>query len=255
MKETTIRRIILIVLFVAAVLPSFGQTPANRSYATSLVIPVAASKAGALGTYFRTDVSITNHSSDSVEVHIGLYPSGIFYYGDPYLESMLTLPPGTTTFENIVENRFRWNGFFGTIVLNNPIYVFNPELKLSATYRIWTPGPGGSGTMSQSSTAIDLLSLPSGTESRVAIAVRHDSDFPLQRRDLLEQLLRRDLPGHSQLGSRIGERPRESHRLHRHPGSPSSGRSRICHRHLRASGPTAGRPLDRVRHQRRQPER
>ena len=163
-----------------------GPAAATGGPAARLVIPVVANKQGALGTFFRTDVTLTNHRDVDQTVAIRFYATGEFYYGDPKYEGVHFLPAKTTvTYLDIVATAFAGvstgNDALGTIVLEGLITGraggFDPDARLDATYRIWTVQPGGTGTMSQSSTELDMQSLPSGTTPRVVIGVRQDENF------------------------------------------------------------------------------
>lgn len=147
--------------------------------AATLVIPVAGSTPGAEGTFFRTDLTVTNHREVAETVAIAFFGAGAFYYGDPTFETTLELPPGsTTTYEDVVATLLRSGGSMGTIIIN-PLYPppLRKDARLSATYRIWTTQPGGTGTLSQSSNALDMAALASAGNSRVVTGVRQDAGF------------------------------------------------------------------------------
>lgn len=144
---------------------------------TTLVIPVAGSVAGAMGTHFRTDLTVTNELDVEQVVSIGFYAQGQpYFWGDPASETSLVLAARSTTiFEDVVADYLHSSGL-GSIVINRP-GSSGSGAKLAATYRIWTEGPGQRGEVSQSSEAIALEELSGGSRVRVITGVRLDNDF------------------------------------------------------------------------------
>lgn len=170
-----------VIHFLVTFSPLYAQQRAHsiNAPAAALLVPVAGSAPGAMGTYFRTDLHIVNHLDVAQDVWIGFYAAGQqFLYGDPLVEVTVVLKPrSTTTYEDVGATLFFGSGL-GSIVINPADWSnFKPEARLDATYRIWTVQPGGSGTLSQSSAALDMLALPGGREKRTIIGVRLDADF------------------------------------------------------------------------------
>ena len=151
--------------------------PTNDHHpAVSLMFP-AGDISGANGTHFQTDIDITNHRDVEETVWIGLYDG--FFYGDPGVETEITIPPlSTRTFNNVAGELLQSPGELGAVIINTLDYPQRADLgaSLTATYRIWTPTPDG-GSMSYTSEAVDLQHLPPSEQERVAIGVRLDSNF------------------------------------------------------------------------------
>lgn len=160
--------------FVATIPAVYAQTESGAE----LMIPFAGSTAGALGTFFRTDVSILNYRDVEQPLVIGFYPLNEDFLGYER-EATVVLPPhSTTNYEDVVATLFERGGV-GAIVINDRTSGprFDPNAKLVASYRIWTRRTDGNGTTSQSSMAVSLSALPPGRQTRVAFGVRQDADF------------------------------------------------------------------------------
>jgi hypothetical protein len=158
------------------------QRPSPR-----LLIPVVANKAGANGTYFRSEITLTNHRDIDQAVSLHYYAVGEFFYGDPKFETTVMLPArGSITYTDVLSAAFPPHQLsdgkvFGTLVIGGASssgrQLFDDSARLSATYRIWTAAPDGSGTMSQSSAALALDELSEARLPRVVIGAREDVGF------------------------------------------------------------------------------
>ena len=144
---------------------------------SSLIIPVAGSAEGAFGTFWRTDLSVINYRDVEQPILIAYSSSGTFFYGFELYAHVVLPAHSTTTYEDVVSTLFQKNGL-GVIYINptDDIY-FDPAADLDATYRIWTDQPGKTGTMSQASSALHALELPTGTQTRVITGARQDANF------------------------------------------------------------------------------
>jgi hypothetical protein len=170
-------RIALFVLAVSVSSLSASQrpdavTPGRRS---TLIVPVAGSAEGAFGTFWRTDLSVINYRDVEQPILIAYSSSGTFFYGFELAVGVVLPAHSTTTYEDVVSTLFQKNGL-GVIYIN-PTSDADPAADLDATYRIWTDQPGKTGTMSQASSALHALELPTGTQTRVIIGARQDANF------------------------------------------------------------------------------
>jgi hypothetical protein len=159
----------------SALTPVYGQSRAKG--AVALVIPISGSAEGALGTFWRTDLNVRNLRDVEQRVTMSFNRAESFSYG-PDVDTDVILPPNsTTTFPDVVAALFHESGL-GVIYINPDFYDnYDPGAQLAATYRSWTKQPGGTGTSSQSASALDMFALSTGVEARVAIGIRHDADF------------------------------------------------------------------------------
>jgi hypothetical protein len=148
---------------------------AARKGATSLLIPIAGSGQGAFGTFWRTDLSLVNHRDVPQEVTLAF--ADVSSADQPEVDVVLP-PSSTTTYVDVVSSLF---GLHVTgVIYINPVFHFNSysgDADLDATYRTWTARPGQTGTVSQSSTSLDLFALPGSTGPLTIAGVRHDADF------------------------------------------------------------------------------
>jgi hypothetical protein len=143
-----------------------------------LVIPIAGSVAGELGTYWRTDLNLINHRNTPQRLTIAFNDADWFTYGPDTSLEVVVPPLSTTTYVDVVESLLRVRGM-GVIYINtgfdgSPV---DANADIDATYRIWTKQPGGMGTSSQSSVALDLSALTASHEARTIIGLRQDADF------------------------------------------------------------------------------
>ena len=165
----------LVIAFTASVAVSAaGATSGSRS---ALVIPIAGNTPGGFGTFWKTDLNVINHRDVDQPVLITYSTTGTFFYGSE-IEVQLVLPArSTTTFEDVMVTLFHTTGL-GVIHINPTFYdTYDAGADLDATYRIWTVQPGTRGTMSQSGSAIHVLELPPGNQTRIVIGAMQDSSF------------------------------------------------------------------------------
>jgi hypothetical protein len=150
---------------------------ATRKGAASLLVPISGSGPGAGGTFWQTDLSLTNHRSVPQTVMISFNYEGQFFYGPAFDVEVVLPADSTTTFENVVKTLFGTTGT-GVIFINATFYDgFAEDADLSATYRIWTNSPDTGGTASQSSAALDATALSYDTDPKTIIGAREDDDF------------------------------------------------------------------------------
>jgi hypothetical protein len=122
---------------------------ASRS---SVMIPVAGTVAGANGTRFQTDLTITNQTfgpPGPLLIDVYWLPRDLPGSGTPV--KRLALAPGAVELhEDFVTRTLNLSGL-GAIVLRAVHEDGSPNLagRIDAFARIWTPVPGGAGTVSQ----------------------------------------------------------------------------------------------------------
>lgn len=123
-----------------------------------IVIPAAASAEGANGTYFRSDIRITNHRDVAQRVYLQWVPQN----GGP-IPAVVTYidiePNATYASDDFVREVMNFEGL-GAIVARavDANGVDDPNGRLHATTRVWTPQPftDGLGTTAQSFPSIPL---------------------------------------------------------------------------------------------------
>lgn len=117
---------------------------------SEVLIPAAGFIIGANGTFFRSDIRITNLRS--VEQRVALYwlPQGQSGAGmEPIIIHLPEL--GKLSAEDFVGVVMRRSGL-GAILARGILAdgSIDPEARIDATSRIWSPAPDGNGTTSQS---------------------------------------------------------------------------------------------------------
>ena len=169
----------LLTCFALSLVLSPLANAADRKGSASLLIPISGSQGGAFGTFWRTDLNLINHRDVPQKVAISFNDADLFTYGPDYGAVVVLPPNSTTTYIDVVGSLLNAHDT-GVIYINSVLVdnlSFDPDADLDATYRIWTKQPGGTGTSSQSSAAIDMQTLPSTGEARTIIGVRQDADF------------------------------------------------------------------------------
>lgn len=123
-------------------------TASAQSY--RLVVPAAGDVAGANGTHFRSDISITNLLDVEQRVMLIWMPS---VGAGPVSGRSIVIPAhGTVNSENFVAEMLGESGLgaIEIVALINGSITTDVAGRLYATSRIWTPQPGTNGTVSQS---------------------------------------------------------------------------------------------------------
>lgn len=169
----------VLLLFVAVPLFAAADREASRA---AIIIPVAGTVPGANGTFFQTDLTLTNRtiSAQPLLVDVFWLPRDVRGTGAPV--TRLTLSPGAINFyEDFVTRTLHQQGI-GSIVLRavNADGSANQAGRIDAFARIWTPVPGGAGTTSQSVHASTLYQIPSDDLQPIAgmiYGLRQDTNF------------------------------------------------------------------------------
>ena len=148
------------------------------SAATTLVIPVAGATPGANNTFFRSDVNLINLRNAEQRVRIRWIPQGRTGEGIPSREMILPAQSGFFS-EDFVTNVLQQTGI-GSIEIQgvDAEGVFDPQGRLYATSRIWTPQPGTTGTVSQSLPVL-TGTIAVGQRTKWIFGVRRDERYRL----------------------------------------------------------------------------
>jgi photosystem II stability/assembly factor-like uncharacterized protein len=146
----------------------------STSSKVGLVFAGAANAAGALGTYFRSDVTLMNDRATSQDVIAVWLAAGSDGTDAPSLR--LTLAPSAITVTNFV-SKIGFSGLGSLLFIGIDANAnLDTAASLTGFSRIWTAGPGGRGSVSQSLPAAHIGSL-GGNSAAAAIGLRMDSDF------------------------------------------------------------------------------
>jgi len=149
------------------------QTAAPR-----ILIPVAATAPGAKGTYFRSDMQLINFRSTTQRVQLFWLPQG--QNGSAIAPRVLDIGPlSGRTSEDFVDTIMAQSGVGAIEIIGvTDAGVFDPDARLYATARIWTPRPdGGAGTMSQTFPA--LVEPGSTAAEKTIFGLRRSTDYRL----------------------------------------------------------------------------
>jgi len=141
-------------VFTVAVEASGLSTP--RAHSNRILIPAAISAEGANGTTFRSDIRITNQSGRPQRVQLDWLPQD--GAPNPAVVTILDLFPHETRASDDFVQEVMNRGGLGAILVNgiDATGAVDPDARLHATVRVWTPQPGSEGTSSQSFSPIPL---------------------------------------------------------------------------------------------------
>ncbi|MFP5246428.1 MAG: hypothetical protein ACLGH0_07005 [Thermoanaerobaculia bacterium] len=126
-----------------------------QTYAPRILIPVAGDTPGQNGTHFRSDIQIINFRNAAQRVQLYWLPQG--GSGSAIAPRNIDLGALSGLFsENFVANVMNQTGVGAIEIVGvTGEGVFDPNARLHATARIWTPQPDGeAGTMSQTFPAV-----------------------------------------------------------------------------------------------------
>src|SRR5581483_5978493 len=148
-----------------------------------LLIPAAGSLAGAQGTFFKSDLMITNHRSSDQLVDISWCQQGITCAGTGFQLQRVNIRGNSFIFLDDVVGRLGKSGL-GTLDLRARLSdgSLDTSAKIDAFSRIWTPmaRAGGTifqgGTTSQSFPSVRIDSLV-GTKRAFVLGLQQDSNF------------------------------------------------------------------------------
>jgi hypothetical protein len=165
--------IVLIALPLSAATVETNGLVTPFSAAPQILIPVAGSTAGANGTFFRSDITLINFGNVPQQVHLQWLPQA----GGAGTSVDVTIPALTGMSSEDFVTQFIGVSGLGSILVSGETapLVFDPNAKLYATSRIWTPQPGTGGNTSQS---LDVVQPGTTMISRAAIfGLRRDSRY------------------------------------------------------------------------------
>ncbi|MHB9020173.1 MAG: hypothetical protein ACYC3G_04905 [Minisyncoccota bacterium] len=133
-----------------------GGLSTPRAYSNRILIPAAISADGANGTTFRSDIRLTNQSDRPQRVQLDWLPRD----GAPgtAVVTIVELDPHETLASDDFVLEVMNRGGLGAILVNgiDETGAADPDARLHATARVWTPQPGSEGTSSQSFSPIPL---------------------------------------------------------------------------------------------------
>ena len=171
-------RFLAILLFLPATLYGAADREAARG---TVMIPVVGTVAGANGTQFQTDVTVSNRSGRSTVIEVYWLPLNVSGSGTPVAQ--LTLQAfETRLYEDFVRDTLGESGL-GAIILrgtSNDGTAGNEEVPIDAYARVWTPAPDGSGTFSTGIAASTLYGPKVDDFQPIAghiYGLRQDRDF------------------------------------------------------------------------------
>jgi hypothetical protein len=122
---------------------------------SEFIIPAAGSLQGNQGTYYRSDVTLSNQRSVAQKIAVLWVAQGV--NNGSSLVTYFSLPASSVTFQDdFVAKALGKTGLGGIVVIgvdaaNNP----DPNAQLDGFSRIWTPQPNAGGTVSQEFAAVD----------------------------------------------------------------------------------------------------
>ncbi|MEA2464855.1 MAG: hypothetical protein QOJ98_2602 [Acidobacteriota bacterium] len=145
--------IALLTIFLASTAAADLVVP--QTSASRILIPIAGETAGAFGTHFRTDISLTNFLDVEQRVALRWLPadrSG----ADVPLRTITIGPRSGISSADFVGSVLGQTGLGGILIFGVDAQgQFDDDAQLHATSRIWTPEPNvPNGTMSQAFPAI-----------------------------------------------------------------------------------------------------
>lgn len=151
--------------------------------AARLWVPVAGSAQGANGTYFRSEISVTNVRNADQRVQLYWLPQGASGPATPVQTYDVPAGRGFSS-EDFVDRLLNRNGLGAIEVVGvTSTGAFDSQARLHVTSRIWTPRPdGGEGTMSQTFPSViagaattsnvkQILGMRRGTQYRLNVGV------------------------------------------------------------------------------------
>lgn len=142
----------------------------------SFIIPAAGNLQGGNGTYFRSDITLINHSFTPQKIIVGWLPANTNNCAEPVTE--ITLDAGVRHFDDFVGQTLGKTGigtlFFMAVDDEGELDQF---AFIDGFSRIWTPMPNGlAGTSSQQFAAIETDDLI-GSLDAFLFGLRQDAGF------------------------------------------------------------------------------
>lgn len=146
LRSAKLSLLVLCFAFVRPHVAGATVTPGNLTF--QVLIPAAASAPGANGTFFRSEISIVNFRHSDQRVRLQWLPqSG----GSPKVTDITVGPRATITSNDFVKNILNIEGLGSLLITGiNSEGTTDADALLWVTSRVWTPDPGGTGSVSQS---------------------------------------------------------------------------------------------------------
>jgi hypothetical protein len=147
------KRSLSLLVFLLA-LPAAAQLSAPRGGTPDLLIPVAGAAQGIGGTFFRSDITIINYRNVSQLVRLRWLPQNSSGAGVAPVDVTIPASSGIVS-EDFVTAILGQSGVGAILVTATTAEgTTDTNGRLFATSRVWTPQPGSTGTVSQSTPAI-----------------------------------------------------------------------------------------------------
>lgn len=138
-------------LFLAVLLLALPAAAQLRGPTNQILIPAAGAVQGANGTFFRSDITLTNFRNAAQQVQLRWLPETSGTTAPPQITATITLPANSgVSSEDFVTNYLNQTGL-GSILITGVTSTgaVDTGALLFATDRIWSNQPGTSGTVSQ----------------------------------------------------------------------------------------------------------
>jgi hypothetical protein len=142
--------------------------------AAEILIAAAGSTPGANGTFFRSEITISNLRDQAQRIELRWLPQAGAPPADPVFVNLSS--GDSRRSEDFVQDVLHTTGL-GSIIAAGVLEDGSPDpsARLHATSRIWTPQPGTSGTTSQSLPTIPLA--PLGGDSAAIFGLRKTDQY------------------------------------------------------------------------------
>ena len=177
-----------LVLLVLATVSLSAEVIVPQAGAARVWVPVAGHAQGANGTFFRSDISVSNLRNADQRVQLYWLPQGASGPSAPL--QTYDVPAGRGFSSDDFVDRLLLQSGLGAIEIVGVTTAgaFDPAAVLHVTSRIWTPRPdGGEGTMSQTFPAVianaspasnikDIYGMRRGAQYRLNVGVLNPSD-------------------------------------------------------------------------------
>ena len=153
-----------LLLLTSAFLFADDVRPANvvvpLTFSAKIVIPAAASTAGANGTFFRSDISVLNFADHTQRVQFRWLPQGGGAGSTTTIDMQTFNGIRSADFVAQIMNQTGLGSILVTALTADGLE--DPTGRLYVASRIWTPQPGTTGTTSQSfpGVPVDRSTLP-----------------------------------------------------------------------------------------------
>jgi len=141
---------------------------------SAFIFQGAGSLAGSGGTFFHSDVMISNHRDADQLLAIGFLRLGLDNSNEPL--QYFTLPAHqTVALDDFVAATLHTSGFGAVLVAGvDAQHANDPGAILDGQSRIWTFQPGSSGKVSLGLPAVDVIDII-GNSTAYALGLRHDA--------------------------------------------------------------------------------